>query len=143
MISRFKVSFFFFLSKAAVKHQGEWGARKIHSSSPSPVNRSFQNICSFKNIRNFSDFYIEAKFISATLLRVEQFAEKVSLSNVKFRDIFHSIIQFESVYKGVRRVIFAPVFWYESIFLPYFFFKSDLKFSNRLVLYYFKCTMFA
>ena len=45
LISRFNE--FLFLSKAAVKHQGEWGARKIHSSSPSPVNRSFQNICSF------------------------------------------------------------------------------------------------
>ena len=35
------------------------------------------------------------KLISVSLSRVGQFAEQVSMSNVKFRDIFRFIIQFE------------------------------------------------
>ena len=47
----------------------------------------YRIVCSFQNIRNLSDYHIEAKLISATLLRVGEIAEEISVE-WKFRDIF-------------------------------------------------------
>ena len=67
------------------------------------------------------------------------------MSNVKFRDTFHFIIQFEclqwckpcNLCNGVL-ITLTKVFLFLALCLFQAGFK--LKFSNRLVLYYFKCT---